>query len=90
MNSQNEEKRAVEAGYWNTYRFNPTLANEGKNPFTLDSKDPVASYQDFILGETRYASLKKTQPEVAEKLFAQSEKDSENRLAKYKELANKE
>ncbi len=88
-NSQLEEKKAVEAGYWHLYRYNPNLAEEGKNPFTLDSKDPVASYQDFILGENRYATLKKSKPELAENLFVQSEKDNQEKLLKLKKLAEK-
>ena len=87
--SQDEEKRAVDCGYWQMYRYNPDLIEQGKNPFTLDSKDPTADYQEFLLGETRYASLKKAQPELAEKLFAQTEEDSKVRLASYKNLANK-
>ncbi len=87
--SQDEEKKAVDCGYWQMYRYNPDLIEQGKNPFTLDSKDPTADYQEFLLGETRYASLKKAQPELAEKLFAQTEEDSKVRLASYKNLANK-
>ena len=81
--SQDEEKKAVDCGYWQLYRYNPTLADEGKNPFSLDSKDPTADYQEFLAGETRYASLKKAQPSVAEQLFAQTEADSKARLAGY-------
>ncbi len=88
--SQEEIKRAVECGYWQLYRYNPALIEEGKNPFTLDSKDPTGDYQEFIKGETRYASLAKTKPEVAETLFAKSEKDAKERVEKYKKLANKE
>ena len=88
-NSQTEEKRAVDAGYWHLYRYNPTLVGTEKNPFTLDSKDPTESYKDFLLGETRYASLKKAQPELADTLFAKAEKENNERLAKYKNLANK-
>jgi pyruvate-ferredoxin/flavodoxin oxidoreductase len=89
-NSQAEEKKAVDCGYWQLYRFNPTLADEGKNPFSLDSKDPTENYQDFLAGETRYASLKKAQPAIAEALFAKTEADSKARLASYKRLAGKE
>lgn len=87
--SQEEIKRAVECGYWQLYRYNPTLLDTGKNPFTLDSKDPTGSYQDFIKGETRYAALAKTKPEIAEELFAKSEADAMARVEKYKNLANK-
>lgn len=90
-NSQAEEKKAVDAGYWHLYRYNPTKVGTEVNPFTLDSKAPTASYKDFILGETRYASLKKTRPEIADSLFDLSEKENAERLEKYKRLAeNKE
>ncbi len=88
--SQEEEKRAVDCGYWQLYRYNPTLIDEGKNPFSLDSKEPTADYQEFILGETRYSSLKKTQPEIAESLFKTAEAQSKARLEGYKALANKD
>ncbi len=88
--SQSEEKNAVDCGYWHLYRYNPELAAKGENPFTLDSKDPTGDYQAFILGETRYASLKKTQPAVAEELFKKTEESSKERLAGYKKLAGKE
>ena len=87
--SQEEIKRAVECGYWQLYRYNPDLAAQGKNPFSLDSKDPTGNYQDFIRGETRYASLAKTQPDVAETLFERSEAEALARVAKYKNLADK-
>ena len=85
--SQAEIKKAVEAGYWPLYRFNPELEAEGKNPFTLDSKDPTLSYKDFILGETRYTALAKLFPEVADTLFAKAEEDAKERLDTYKRLA---
>ncbi len=88
-NGQLETRKAVESGYWQLYRYNPTLADEGKNPFILDSKDPTGSYQDFISGETRYATLKAQQPEVAAKLFEKAEEESKQRLESYKRLANK-
>ena len=88
--SQSEEKAAVDCGYWQLYRYNPELAEKGENPFTLDSKDPTGDYQAFILGETRYASLKKTQPAVAEELFKKTEESSKERLAGYKKMAGKE
>ena len=82
-------KRAVESGYWNMYRYNPLLADKGENPFTLDSKDPTLSYNEFIMGETRYTSLKKTMPDVADKLFKLAEKESQIRLNNYKRMALK-
>ena len=85
--SQNEEKMAVEAGYWPLYRYNPELALEGKNPFMLDSKEPTGSYRDFIMGEVRYATLKKQFPEQAEDLYNRAEQDAKARLEMYKKLA---
>ena len=87
--SQLEEKAAVDCGYWHLYRYNPTKAEKGENPFTLDSKDPTGNYQEFILGETRYASLKKTQPALADELFAKTEESAKERLAGYKKMADK-
>lgn len=86
-NPQAEIKKAVECGYWQLYHYNPDYAAEGKNPFVLDSKEPTGDYQEFIRKETRYASLLKTKPEIAESLFAKSEKDAKERLQKYEELA---
>ncbi len=85
--SQLEGKKAVEAGYWQLYRFNPQLKESGQNPFQLDSKDPSSNFKDFLLGEVRYASLLKLFPDEAEKLFEQAEKDAKERLAGYKRLA---
>ena len=81
--AQLEEDKAVKAGYWNCFRFDPRLADEGKNPFTLDSKAPTASYRDFIMGEVRYNSLTRAFPERAEKLFAEAE---EGAAKKYEHL----
>ncbi len=86
-NPQAVIKEAVDCGYWQLYRYNPSLADEGKNPFTLDSKKPTGDYQEFLRKETRYTSLLKTMPEVAEQLFVKTEKDSKERLAKYENLA---
>ncbi len=85
--SQEETKRAVASGYWALYRYNPDLAAEGKNPFTLDSKEPTGSYQDFLKSEIRYASLSKQFPDVAQGLFEKSEEDAKVRYASYKKLA---
>ena len=74
-----EEKKAVEAGYWHLFRYNPTLKAEGKNPFILDSKAPSANYKDFIMGEVRYNSLARANPERAEKLFAKAEATAQDR-----------
>ncbi|MBR5250575.1 MAG: pyruvate:ferredoxin (flavodoxin) oxidoreductase, partial [Clostridia bacterium] len=86
-NPQSIIKEAVDCGYWQLYRYNPMLAEQGKNPFTLDSKKPTGDYQEFLRKETRFTSLLKTMPEVAEQLFAQNEKDSQDRLARYESLA---
>lgn len=86
-NTQLESKKAVACGYWGLYRFNPTLKEEGKNPFSLDSKEPTESFRDFLLNEVRYASLQKMFPEVAEELFVKTEQDAKERLESYKKLA---
>ena len=85
--SQMEEKKAVEAGYWHTFRFDPRLADEGKNPFQLDSKAPTASYRDFIMGEVRYNALTRAFPERAEKLFEKAEKFAEQKYEHLEQLA---
>lgn len=85
--SQLEEKKAVEAGYWHLYRFNPRLKAEGRNPFILDSKEPTAPYRDFILGEVRYSSLLRTFPEKAAKLFEQAEENARERYETYMKLS---
>ena len=86
--AQAEIKKAVECGYWTIYRYNPELAEQGKNPLTLDSKEPKAEgYQDFIKGEVRYASLAKMFPDVAQDLFNKNEADAMAKYAKYKRMA---
>ncbi|MDD4796833.1 MAG: pyruvate:ferredoxin (flavodoxin) oxidoreductase, partial [Eubacteriales bacterium] len=85
--SQAEAKKAVETGYWPLYRFNPTLADEGKNPFVLDSKAPTGNYGDFLAGETRYKTLTQEFPETAEHLFAKAEAEAKKRLETYQKLA---
>ena len=84
--AQLEIRKAVAAGYWQTYRYNPTAEKK----FTLDSKDPTASYQDFIRGENRYATLLRQFPDVAPTLFEESEEDAAARLESYKRLAEEE
>lgn len=84
--AQAEEKKAVQAGYWHLFRFDPRLEEQGKNPFQLDSKEPSADYQEFIKGEVRYNRLLRSNPERAEELFAKAEKDAK---AKYEALAKK-
>jgi pyruvate-ferredoxin/flavodoxin oxidoreductase len=86
--AQKEEKFAVDAGYWHNYRYNPLFEAEGKNPFILDSKEPDwARFQEFLANEVRYASLKKTFPEEARKLFAESEEDAKWRYRNYVRLS---
>ena len=85
--AQLEEKKAVEAGYWQLFRYNPALKEEGKNPFTLDSKEPTGSYHDFITGETRYRTLQKIFPKDAEALFARAEVEAKERYEGYKKKA---
>lgn len=83
-NSQTEEKRAVEAGYWHLFRFDPRRDLEGKNPFQLDSKEPTGDYQEFLASEVRYSSLMRANPERAKALFEKAAKDAK---AKYEKLA---
>ena len=82
-NCQGEMKKAVEAGYWQMFRFNPALKAEGKNPFSLDSKEPTGDYRAFITSETRYSRLVQQFPERAEELFTKAEA---NARAKYERL----
>ena len=87
--SQAEEAAAVACGYWHLWRYNPALEAEGKNPFTLDSKEPDWSlFQDFLKGEVRYASVMKQYPAEAGELFAAAEKNAQWRYNNYKRLAN--
>ena len=82
--SQAEEGRAVECGYWHLWRYNPALAAEGKNPFSLDSKEPDWSkFHDFLMGEVRYLSVKKAYPNEAEELFAEAQKMAQQRYKTY-------
>ena len=81
--SQLEEKKAVEAGYWPLYRYNPAA----EKPLTIDSKDPTGDYQEFLKGENRYRVLAQQFPGDAERLFETNESDAEKRLAMYKKLA---
>ncbi len=83
VNCQAEMKKAVDCGYWNMFRFNPAAKAEGKNPFTMDSKAPTASYKDFIMNEARYSSLTRSFPERAEELFDTAEQTA---MARYEHL----
>ena len=86
--AQLEEKKAVEAGYWSNFRYDPRLAEQGKNPFHLDSKAPTASYRDFIMGEVRYNSLTRAFPERAETLFQKAEKIAAENYERLAKLSN--
>ena len=86
-NSIAEEKKAVDTGYWHLWRYNPELKDEGKNPFTLDSKEPTGQIRDFLEGENRYLMLKQAFPDVAEDLFTKAEKDLLERYENYKRMA---
>ena len=77
--AQTEEQLAVQTGYWHCFRFNPALAAEGKSAFTLDSKAPSGDYQEFLNGEVRYNSLKRANPEKAERLFGKNEQEAKDR-----------
>ena len=85
--SQEEEKKAVEAGYWPLFRYNPMLKDEGKNPFILDSKEPQGDFKGYLMGEVRYSSLTRTFPDNAEKLFKKAEEEMKERYETYKEMA---
>ncbi|MBU2563297.1 MAG: pyruvate:ferredoxin (flavodoxin) oxidoreductase [Actinobacteria bacterium] len=85
--TQLREKQAVDAGYWHLYRYNPEMKKEGKNPFTLDSKEPTESFREFLMGEVRYASLTKTFPEIAKDLFGKAEEEAKAKYEKYRAMA---
>ena len=85
--AQLESKNAVEAGYWHLYRFDPRLKQQGKNPFQLDSKEPKASFREFLMGEVRYSSLVRSFPDEAETLFAAAEEAAKEKYAAYKKLS---
>ncbi|MGE5561636.1 MAG: pyruvate:ferredoxin (flavodoxin) oxidoreductase [Chloroflexota bacterium] len=86
--SQREAKLAVEAGYWPLYRYNPELADQGKNPFIFESPEPTKSFREFLMGEVRFATLAKQFPDVAEGLYAQAEKEARAKLEQYRRLAS--
>ena len=85
--AQEEEKKAVNSGYWNLFRFDPRLSETGKNPFTLDSKEPTANYRDFIMNEVRYNALARSFPEKAETLFKKAEQQAKEKYDHLKNLA---
>ena len=81
---------AVKAGYWHLYRFNPQLKEQGKNPFTLDSKEPQGSFRDFIMDQVRYSAIAKQYPEQAEELFQMTEEHARRKYAELKKLSEQE
>ena len=85
--AQNEEKFAVQSGYWHNFRFDPRRAEEGLNPFQLDSKEPTLNYQDFLANEVRYSALARSNPERAKALFAKSEANAKAKYLRLVELA---
>ncbi len=85
--TQHEEKKAVDAGYWTLYRYDPRLKAEGKNPFQLDSGEPNGQIQEFLMGENRYRVLTKSFPDEAKKLHKRLEENVKERYAKYKSMA---
>ena len=85
--AMDEEKAATDCGFWPLWRYNPDLEDEGKNPFSLDSGEPNGKLREYMMGEVRFASLTRTFPERAEQLFAEAEKFTAHRYAKYKRLA---
>lgn len=85
-NCQSEMRRAVDCGYWNLFRYNPTLKAQGKNPFILDSKDPSGGYVDFLMNEARYATLMNSSPDRANELFDKSEQEAKERYNHLKKL----
>lgn len=85
-----EEKKAVDSGYWHLYKYNPMLIDEGKNPFSLNSKEPTESYKEFIQGEVRYSALTKIFPSIAKEISDVSEQHARERYESYKRLENKE
>jgi pyruvate-ferredoxin/flavodoxin oxidoreductase len=88
--TQYEQKLAVDSGYWPLYRYNPTLADEGKNPFILESKAPDGTLQEFLSGENRYAMLEKMSPEASAELRKQIERDYAERYNILKYMAEAE
>lgn len=88
-NSLEEQKKAVECGYWHLFRYNPMLAEEGKNPLILDSKEPSGEYRDFLMGEVRYNRLFRANPERAEQLFSKAAREAGNKYQKLLEASGR-
>lgn len=81
-----QQKKAVEAGYWHLYRYNPELKNQGKNPFILDSKEPTGNFREFLESEIRYSSLMNVFPEIADEMFTEAEGHARTRYENYLRL----
>lgn len=79
--------QAVQAGYWHLYRYHPDLIKEGKQPFTLDSKDPKGDFQEFLMGQVRYSALARQFPEHAQQLFEKAQQDAKRRLREYQKMS---
>ena len=86
--SQAHMKEAVEAGYWHLYRYNPLLQSQGKNPFSLDSKEPTGDFEAFLKSENRYMALTLAEPEHAQQMYEKTRKDAISRYLSYKRLAD--
>ena len=86
--SQREAKKAVDAGYWHLWRYDPARADTGKNPFMLDSEEPEGDFRDFLMGEVRYAALASQYPEQAGMLFDKTHQDARERFARYQQLSD--
>lgn len=84
--AQHEEAKAVSAGYWHLFRFDPSLKEQGKNPFQLDSRQPSMDYEEFLSGENRYNVLQRMHPEAAKTLFAQAAECAEKRFQYFNKL----
>jgi pyruvate-ferredoxin/flavodoxin oxidoreductase len=87
--SMREAKKAVDAGYWHLWRYDPAREAMGKNPFTLDSEEPEEDFQEFLMGEVRYAALARQYPEMASELFEKTHQDARQRFAQYQQLSDR-
>ena len=87
--SQEQQKHAVEAGYWNLYRYDPRRKEKGENPFILDSKEPKGGFREFLMSEVRFASLAKKNAGLAEELFMQAEEEAMERYQRYYKLSER-
>ena len=83
----NQQKNAVDSGYWPLFRYDPTLQDAGKNPFQLDSKSPKITMKDYAYNEMRYLMLAKSQPKVAKQLMEQAQRDVDNKWITYQRMA---